>query len=119
MNVNTRFHLIVHVTRFGTCNETPAFLDYGMHHLDKVEYDVIWKCLWTLVVKIDEKLEHIRLLLDHVQFLARAYCVYTLYVKFFKLFKRNLKDSTIHEDVCPWTLVSRPFLHTVIDVCSF
>jgi hypothetical protein len=113
MNVNTRFHLIVHITRLGTCDETPTFLNDRMHHLDKVEYDVIWKCLWTLVVKIDEKLENVSLLLDHVQFLACAYCMYTLYVKFFKLFKRNLKNSTIHKDVCSWTFVSRPFLHTV------
>jgi hypothetical protein len=30
------------------------------------------------------------------------------------LFKRNLKDSTIHEDVCPRALVCEPFLHTTI-----
>jgi len=114
MNVNTRLHLIVHVTRFSTCDETPTLLDHGVHHLDKIEYDVIWKCLWAFVIEIDEKLEHVRLLLHHVQFFAEAYCVYALDVKFVKLFKRNLKDSTIHEDVCPRALVCEPFLHTTI-----
>jgi hypothetical protein len=113
MNVNTRFYLCVHVTRFGSCDETPTFLYDGMHHLDKIEYDVIWKRLWTLVVEIDEKLEHVSLLLDHVQLLAEAYSVYALYVKFVKLFKRNLKNSTIHKDVCPRALVCEPFLHSV------
>ena len=114
MNVNTRLHLRVHHSRFGTCDDTPTLLDDGMHHLDEIENSVIWERLRTLVIEIDEKLEHVRLLLHHVQFLAETYCVYALYVKFVKLFKRNLKDSTIHEDVCPRTLVCEPFLHTTI-----
>jgi hypothetical protein len=112
MNVNTRFDLVVYSTRFGARDETPAFLNYRMHHLDEIEYDVIWKRFWPLVIEIDEKPENIRLLLHHVQFFAETYRVYALHVKFVKLFKRNLKDSTIHEDVCPRTLVCEPFLHT-------
>jgi len=119
MDVYTRFDLVVHVTRFGTRDETPTLLNHGMHHLDEIEYDVIWERLWTLVVEIDEKLEHVRLLFNNVNLLAEAYRVYTLYVKFVKLFKRNLKNSTIHEDVGPRTLVCEPFLHTVYKVYSF
>jgi len=114
MNVHTRLHLCVHVTRFGTCDETPALLNDGMHQRSEFENSFIWKRLWALVIEIDEKLEDIRLLLHHVQFLTEAYCVYALDVKFVKLFKWNLKDSTIHEDMRPRTLVCEPFLHTTI-----
>jgi len=112
MNVYARFYLCVHVTRFGACDETPAFLYDGMHHLDKIEYDVIWKRFWSLVVEVDEKPENIRLLLHHVQLFAETYRVHALHVKFVKLFKRNLKNPTIHKDVCPRALVCEPFLHT-------
>jgi hypothetical protein len=78
MNVYTRFDLVVHVTRFSACDETSTFLDNGMHHLDKIENDVIWKCLWSLVIEIDEKPEHVSLLLHDVQFLPESYRVYTL-----------------------------------------
>jgi hypothetical protein len=88
-------------------------LDDGMHHLDEIENSVIWKGLWTLVIEIDEKLEHVSLLLHHINLLTETYGMYTLDVKFFKLFKRNLKNSTIHKDVCPRALVCEPFLHTV------
>jgi hypothetical protein len=113
MDVNTRFYLCVHVTRFGTRDDTPTFLNHGMHHLDKIEYDVIWKRFRSLVIEIDKKPENIRLLLNHVQLFAETYRMYALCVKFVKLFKRNLKNPTIHEDVCPRTLVCQPFLHTV------
>ena len=118
MDVNTRFHLCIHVTRFGTCDETPTLLHNGMHHFDKVEYHLIWKRLWALVVEIDEKPENIRLLLHNVQFLTESYRMYTFYVKFVKLFKRNLKNPTIHKDVCPRALVCEPFLHKV-QTCVF
>ena len=90
-----------------------------MHHLDEIENSVIWERLRTFVIEIDEKLEHVSLLLHHVQFLTETYCMYTIYVKFVKLFKRNLKNSTIHEDVCPRTLVCEPFLHTVCNDLLF
>jgi hypothetical protein len=114
MDVNPRFHLCVHDSRFGTRDDTSALLDHGMHHRSKFEDSFVWKCLWTLVIEIDEKLENVRLLLHHVQLLAEAYCVYTFYVKLVKLFKRNLKNSTIHKDVRPRALVCEPFLHTKI-----
>jgi hypothetical protein len=113
MNVHASLHLVVHVTRFGTCDDASTILDDGMHHLDEIENSVIWERLWSLVIEIDEKPEHVRLLLHHVNFLTEAYCMYALDVKFVKLFKRNLKDSTIHEDVRPRTLVCEPFLHSV------
>jgi len=114
MDVDTRLHLCVHVTWFSACDDASTLLDDGMHHLDEIEYDVIWERLWALVIEIDEKLEDIRLLLHHVQFFTEAYCMYALDVKFVKLFKWNLKDSTIHEDVRPRALVCEPFLHTTI-----
>jgi hypothetical protein len=114
MDVNPRFHLCVHDPRFGTRDDTSSFLDHGMHRRSEFEDSFVWKCLWTLVIEIDEKLEHIRLLFHNVQLLAEAYCVHTFYVKLVKLFKRNLKNSTIHKDVRPWSLVCEPFLHTKI-----
>jgi hypothetical protein len=89
-----------------------------MHHLDEIDYDVIWKGLWALVIEVHEKLEHVSLLLHHVQFFAETYCVYALYVKFVKLFVWNLKNSTIHKDVRPRALVCEPFLHSVM-TCLF
>ena len=83
-----------------------------MHQGREFEDSLVWERLGALVVEIDEKLENIRLLLHHVQLFAEAYRVYALYVKFVKLFVRNLKNSTIHEDVCPWALVCEPFLHS-------
>jgi hypothetical protein len=119
MDVHTRFDLVVHITWFSACDDTSTLLDDGVHHLDEIENSVIWERLWTFVIEIDEKLEHVSLLLHHVQFLTETYCVYALYVKFVKLFKRNLKDSTIHEDVCPRTLVCEPFLHSVLEPVLF
>jgi hypothetical protein len=113
MNVNSGLHLGVHVTRFGTCDETSTFLDNGMHQRSEFKDSFIWEYLWTFVIEIDEKLEHVSFLLHHIQFLTEAYCVYTLYVKFVKLFKWNLKNSTIHKDVRPRTLICEPFLHTM------
>jgi hypothetical protein len=118
MDVNTRFDLVVHITWFSACDDTSTLLDDGVHHLDEIEYDVIWERLWALVIEVHEKLEHVSLLLHHVNLLAESYCVYALYVKFVKLFKRNLKNSTIHEDVCPWAPVRRPFIHSVM-TCLF
>jgi hypothetical protein len=112
VDVYARFHLRVHVTRFSPCDETPAFLYDGMHQRRQFEDSLVWERLGALVVEIDEKLEHISLLLHHVQLFAETYCVYALYVKFVKLFVRNLKDSTIHEDVCPRALVCEPFFHS-------
>jgi hypothetical protein len=114
MDVHSGLHLGVHDSRFGTCDDASTFLDHGMHRRSEFEDSIIWERLWAFVVKIDEKLENVRLLLHDVKFLAEAYRVYTFYVKFFKLFKRNLKNSTIHKDVCPWALVCSPFLHTTI-----
>jgi len=113
MDVYTRFYLFVHVTRFGSRDDTSTLLNHGMHQRREFEYSVIWKRLRALVVEIDEKLEHVRLLLHHVQLFAEPYRVYALYVKFFKLFIRNLKNPTIHEDVCPRALVCQPFFHSV------
>jgi hypothetical protein len=114
MDVNPRFYLCVHDSRFSTCDDTSALLDHGMHHRSKFEDSFVWKSLWTLVIEIDEKLENVGLLFHNVQFLAEAYCVHTFYVKLVKLFKRNLKNSTIHKDVRPRALVCEPFLHTTI-----
>jgi hypothetical protein len=112
MDVNPRLDLVLDHSRFGTCDDTPTLLDHGMHQRSEFEDSVIWERLWTLVIEIDEKLEHVSLLFHHVNFLADAYSVYALYVKFVKLFKRNLKNSTIHEDVGPRALVCEPFLHS-------
>jgi hypothetical protein len=113
MDVNTRFNLVVHDSRFCSCDDTSTLLNHGVHQRREFEDSLVWKRFGALVVEIDEKLEHVRLLLDYVQFFAEPYRVYALYVKFVKLFIRNLKNSTIHEDVCPRALVCEPFLHSV------
>jgi hypothetical protein len=118
MDVNTGLDLSVNYPRFGTCDDTSTLLDYGMHQRSEFEDSFIWERLGALVIEIDEKLEHVCLLLHDVNLLAETYSVYALYVKFVKLFKRNLKNSTIHEDVCPWALVCEPFLHSVM-TCLF
>jgi hypothetical protein len=83
-----------------------------MHRRREFENDVIWKRLWSFVIEVDEKLEHVRLLFHDVNLFAESNGMYTLYVKFVKLFVRNLKNSTIHEDVCSWAFVRRPFIHS-------
>ena len=113
MDVHTSLHLCVHYSRLGTRYDTPTRLNDRMHHLDEIEYDVIWKRLWALVIEVHEKLEHVSLLFNHVQFFAEADRMYALYVKFVKLFVRNLKNPTIHKDVSPWALVCEPFFHNV------
>ena len=113
MDVYSGFYLTVHRSRFGTCDDTPTLLDHGMHQRSEFEDSVIWERLRAFVVEIDEKLEHVSLLFHHVNLFSETYCVYALYVKFVKLFVRNLKNSTIHKDVCPRALVCEPFLHGV------
>jgi hypothetical protein len=112
MDVNTGLHLRVHLSRFGACDDTPTFLNHRMHRRREFEDDVIWKRFGPLVIEVNEKLEHVRLLFHDVNLFAESNRVYTLYVKFVKLFVRNLKNSTIHEDVGPWALVCRPFIHS-------
>jgi hypothetical protein len=113
MDVYARLHLCVHDSRFGTCYDTSALLDHGVHQRGEFDDSFVWERFGALVVEIDEKLEHVSLLLHHVELFAEPYRVYALYVKFVKLFKQNLKNSTIHEDVCPRALVCEPFFHSV------
>ena len=119
MDVNPCLDLVLDHSRFGACDDTPTLLDDGMHQRREFENSVIWESLWTLVVEIDEKLEHVSLLLDHVNLLTESYCVYTFYVKFVKLFVWNLKNSTIHKDVGPRALVCQPFLHGYLELFVF
>ena len=110
--MNTSLHLCVHLSRFGACDDTPTLLNDGMHRRREFEDGFIWKRFGSFVIEIDEKLEYVRLLLHDVNLFAESNGVYTLYVKFVKLFVRNLKNSTIHKDVCPWTFVCGPFIHS-------
>jgi hypothetical protein len=66
MDVYSGFHLVVHYSRFGTRDDTSPFLDYGMHRHSEFEDSFVWESLLTLVVKIDEKLKNVRLLLHDV-----------------------------------------------------
>jgi hypothetical protein len=114
MDVYTRLDLVLDHSRFGTRDDTSTLLDHGMHQRREFENSFIRKRFGALVIEIDEKLEHVSLLLHHVQLFTETYCVYTFYVKFVKLFVRNLKDSTIHKDVRPRALVCEPFLHSLL-----
>jgi hypothetical protein len=66
MDVHTRLHLTVYITRFGTRDDTATLLDDGMHQFYEIDNDVIWKRLWTFVIEIDEKPENVCFLLHHI-----------------------------------------------------
>lgn len=102
----------VHFANRCARDETPSRND-GTHFLDHLEKELIRNLLRALVIQIDEKSKNIRLLLDDIDPSASTDGRHVLDIECVRVSQRNIQNSAIHEDVCPWSIGCPPFFkHT-------